>query len=92
MALFGNNNINFQLSDTILSDLENNNININNFYWSILTQNNETKKYIKDFLNQIYETELMMSNMEKIMNISPCHPGLQNNIKLMISYIDTNFY
>lgn len=92
MALFGSNNINFQLSDTILSDFENNNINMNNFYWSIVGQNNETKKYIKDFLNQIYETEIMMSNMEKLMNISPCHPGLQNNIKLMISYIDNNFY
>ncbi len=87
MALFVNN-INFNLSDAIAQDLENNKINIYSFYCIIKNQNTETKTYIKKFLTNIYETEMFIQNMETVLKMDSPHPNITNDIKLMISFID----
>jgi hypothetical protein len=91
MEIFENNNINFKLSDAIVHDLENNVINIYSFYCNIQNQNIATKKYIKQFLINIYETELFIQNLENTMKMESANPSLKNDIQTMISFIDINY-
>ncbi len=92
MAVFEYNNINFKLSDAIIQDLENNVINIYTFYYIIQNQNLETKKYIRQFLSSIYDTEVFIQNLESTMKMDTPNPKLKDDVKLMISFIDLNSY